>query len=447
MARPKSKSGTKSVEESVTVATDATPSPPTTRKRAAAEAASATDVSPKSTRKGGRSKNKPRASHDDGNDSAEDKDLGTIVVEGAEKARGKAATAARSPKKAAASTKKERDKSLRKARKVVDEVADTFNASPHWPLPGVLSQAVQDKGRALRGIVFIAVSSSLLASGGRLALRWLATAWSQTWISEASYFSTAGPTHIQPFAASVAARILRLAASWGSAGNLSALQALSSAPIIYLLNSYYNVPFVSAFLAEAVTIGAETIMLEVYEGFAGSNELEEEDFGEVLTDMFRDITAFTAPYAFAAVIYGFVLVQACRFFLPATLVIHFLGIATVEPARVPTLLSISPPPSLYQVFSAVFLSFSAVVVNTVSGFFSRNFIFNVASSGPNNSAASYRRTVALRAVTTSLSVGANIFVQCLHGIPGVDAVGAAAFASIWAVAPLFVAVGLGYTGL
>lgn len=213
MARPKSsKSGHEPVEDSVTVATDPTPSPPTTRKKAAADAAAT--VSPKKAKKHGRSKSKSRHSHDDSNDSDDDNKLGTVVVEKAEKTHAKtasaASTATRSSKRVASTTKKELDKSLRKAKKVVNEMADTFDASPTWPLPGALSQTVTEKSRVVRDIVLLAVSSSLLSVGGRLTLGWLATSWSQTWISWASYFSTAGPPGVLPFTASVAARMYAL---------------------------------------------------------------------------------------------------------------------------------------------------------------------------------------------------------------------------------------------
>jgi hypothetical protein len=209
MARPKSRSGPKPAEDSVTVAIDSVASPPTTRKKAAASAA--TSGSPKKAKKHGRSKSKSRASHDDSNDSADDSKLGTIVVEKADKERGKAAsaasTAARSSKRVASTSKKELDKSLRKAKKVVNDLADTFDASPNWPLPGALSQTVADKGRVMRNIVLLSVSSSILAVSGRLALCWVATSWSQTYVSWASYFTAAGLPGILPFVASVAARM------------------------------------------------------------------------------------------------------------------------------------------------------------------------------------------------------------------------------------------------
>jgi hypothetical protein len=237
-----------------------------------------------------------------------------------------------------------------------------------------------------------------------------------------------------------------------------------------LLNSYYNVPFPAAFLSEILNYAAEQYSMDVYRYLKGPREdgdaADDSDSDEFFTAMFGDIITAVYPVAFAAVIYGFVLVQACRFFLPTTLVVHFLGIATVEPARVNSLLSSSSAPSLYEVFSAVFLSISAVAVNAVCGIFSRNYIFdftksittssnnsdgnggkNLPATSFSRSAAIHRRTVAVRAIAASLSVGLSIFSQCLFGIPGVDAVGAAVYASIWAVAPLLVAVGLGYTGI
>lgn len=225
-----------------------------------------------------------------------------------------------------------------------------------------------------------------------------------------------------------------------------------------MLTSYYNVPFPAAFLLKALDVVAEQNSLAAYRYLKGTSEdgNKVEDNHDLFAAILRDPVTFWYPYVFATVIYGSVLVQACRFFLPTTMVVHFLGIATVEPARVHSILP-SSAPSLYDVFSAVFLSFSALFLNFLCGISSRDFIFGSARSSSNSnslaatsfsrSAAVYRRTVALRAVAASLSVGLSIFSQCLFGIPGVDAVGAATFASIWAVAPLLVGVGLGYTGI
>lgn len=202
MGRPKSRAGSKPVQDSVTVATDPTPSPPTTRKKAAAEATAA--ETPKKTRKQGRSKSKTH--DDDSNDSADDSKPSTASSKKAGNVTATQATATREAKKAAAKTKKELDKSLRKARKAVDDIADSLDASSDYPLPGVFSPAVQHKAQVLRDIVALAIVSSLLSSGARLALEWLAASFSQTWMSGVSFFSTAGPLDIVPFAASVLAR-------------------------------------------------------------------------------------------------------------------------------------------------------------------------------------------------------------------------------------------------
>ncbi|KAL1903706.1 hypothetical protein Sste5344_010599 [Sporothrix stenoceras] len=435
MGRPKSRAGSKAVQDSVTVATDPTPSPPTTRQKAAAGATAA--ESPKKTRKQGRSKNKPL--EDDSDDNADDRKPSTPSPKKARKAPGKVTatspTTTREAKKAASKTKKELDKSLRKAKRAVDDMVDSFDASSGYPLPGVLSPSVEHKGEVLRDIVALAIISSLLSSGARFTMEWLADSFEQTWMSGVLFFGTAGPLDIVPFAASVLAR---------------------TTPIIYLLHSFYNVPITASFFAEILTINVETYVLEGYHFFKGTSDDDTEDDKErddFFNLMKRDIITVVYPYTFAAVIYVFILVQACRFFLPEAFVVHFSGIKTVEPARVPSLLSASIP-SVSDLFANIFLSFSAVVVSSLCGLFCRNYIFGFTKDAPrrNNtgfsrSAHIRRQTIDARTLACALSVGLSVYTQCLYEIPGVDNVGAAAFAAIWSAAPLAVSMGLIFTGI
>lgn len=208
-----------------------------------------------------------------------------------------------------------------------------------------------------------------------------------------------------------------------------------------------------AFLLGVINAVAEERSLDTYYNLKGTSKGWDEDEEEIdsFEELFREIFGNVAPVLFAAAIYNFVYVQACRFFLPSTLVVYFTGIATVDPARVPSMLRASAP-SLGEIFSAVFLSFSAMVASAICGQFSRDFIFGtIPSNKPTKkgkkkatskaftrSATFYRRSVTVNSIAASISVGLSIFMQCRYSIPGVDAYGAAVYASIWAVSPLLV---------
>lgn len=205
-----------------------------------------------------------------------------------------------------------------------------------------------------------------------------------------------------------------------------------------------------------MNISIESYVLEGYHFLKGTSD-DESDFDKERDHFFdllkREIVTVVYPYAFAAVIYIFILVQACRFFLPETLVVHFFGIRTVEPARVPSLL-VASFPSVSDLFANIFLSFSAVIASSLCGLFCRNFIFGFTKDAPrkDNTGSSRnsvirRHAIDARAIAAGISVFVSIYTQCLYEIPGVDNTGAAAFAAVWAVCPLAVSMGLIFTGI
>ncbi|CAK7202647.1 hypothetical protein SEUCBS139899_005373 [Sporothrix eucalyptigena] len=446
MTRPKSsKSNHKVVEDSVTVATDPEPLPPITRKKTAAAAVVA--ESPKKMKKHRRSKSK---SEDD------DVEIASAVADKAEKAKVKAKAA-----KVSSATKKELDRSLRKAKKVVNDLSDSFEATPHWPLPGALFQNLEERKAVFKSISVFAFLSVFLSTGTRIILSKLPSLWSQTWVSWDKYLVTEELPSVGSIISAFVIRFLKLSVAYGTYNtvpNLVAINILCYAPIIYLLSSYYNVPLSAALFSESISFFSELMPIYVDlftfgEEIEDEIEDEDEDGGVSLVDTaVFDFTSFAYTAVYAAALYGFTFVQACRFFLPSTLVVHFFGIATVEPARAHPL-SRSDPLTLSEVFLAVFQSVSAMLLNLACGVAARFYIFNY-SYGPNDlnpritrSAALHRRIITLRSAAASVTVGLSIFFYCLFNIQGVDAVGASAFASIWAVAPLLVGAGLGYAGV
>ncbi|CAK7230213.1 hypothetical protein SCUCBS95973_007497 [Sporothrix curviconia] len=457
MARPKSsKSSHKGVEDSVTVATEAPPSPPTTRNKTYAAVAEVNP--PKKTRKHRRSKSKSEHSHNGDSVDTDDDDnkLASAVAKKTEKARPKAS-------KASSATKKQLDSSLRKAKKVVGELSDSFEEARTWPLPGVLSDIVEGDVGELGRMAVWSLVSLIVSTSTRVALGAMTTGWSQTWVSWPSYFGTEDLPSIGSFAAMLVSRMIRMTLSNGylAIPNLAAINILYYGPIVYLLSSYYNVPLSSTLFSEGINFASEFVPLFLHHyvlqrrSTKAADEDESDDEDDILLydkSVKFDAVSFAYSSVFAAVLYGFTFVQACRFFLPTILVVHFFGIATVEPARAHPLLR-STPLTIHEVFSAVFQSVPAVLLNLACGVAARTFIFNhhygltEVSPGFSRSAALYRRIVTVRTAALSLSVGLSIFLHCFFNIQGVDAVGASVFASIWAVAPLLVGVGLAFTGV
>ncbi|CAK7275265.1 hypothetical protein SEPCBS57363_006593 [Sporothrix epigloea] len=457
MARPKSSKASQKPadDDSITVNIDLPPSQPATRKKTLATAVEAD--APRKTRGHRRSKSKSEYSHDGDGVGTDDGDKAVAAV---------ASKAAKTRKKAAKSSSaasKELDRSLRKAKKVVSELSDSFEGTRTWPLPGVLSDILEGDLGELGRMAVWSLASLIVSMTTRALLVTVSTGRSQTWVAWPSHVYTPDLFSIGSLLAMFASRTLRMTLSNGylAIPNLIAVNVLYYGPIVYLLSLYYDVPLSTALLSEGIDFASELVPLSIHHYVLRRNimeadaEVESDDEDNVLLydkSVFFDPLSYVYSSVFAAVLYGFTFVQSCRFFLPTTFVVHFYGIATVELARVHTL-SPSIPPNVYEVLSAVFQSVPTVLLNLGCGIAARTFIFNHqygltdASPGFSRSAAFQRRVVTARSAALSFAVGISIFLHCYYIIQGVDAVGAISFASIWAVAPLLVGVGLGFAGV
>lgn len=216
-------------------------------------------------------------------------------------------------------------------------------------------------------------------------------------------------------------------------------------------------PLSAAFVSAAIDLTADILPLLAWKRIASSTASGDDGSDDVLDaddavkefnyghvgdlEVLRDPVTYACSVAFAGALYSFIFVQACRLFLPSTFVVHFLGIATVEPAR--TLpVSATFPPSFYEVAMAVFLSWPAVLLSLVCGGAAYSFIFTEADLPPPSS-PTYKKSVVVRAAALSLAVSTNVFLQCFLDVRGIDAVGAGTYASVWAAAPLLVGPALG----
>jgi len=174
---------------------------------------------------------------------------------------------------------------------------------------------------------------------------------------------------------------------------------------------------------------------------------------ELLVD--RPITVYTTLLAGA--IYCVTLSTAYRIHLPKVLVLYFEGIPSIEVARSAT--------------TFLFVSAETVLLSLLFGLAARTLIFApVASTGrtPDDAkvetfdpaAATLKETVwwnlwgytaqgkalVARTAVAALVPAVSTFLQCVLTIKGVEAYGAAAYASVWAAAGLLTGLGLGVVG-
>ncbi|KAK0630739.1 hypothetical protein B0T17DRAFT_488866 [Bombardia bombarda] len=236
--------------------------------------------------------------------------------------------------------------------------------------------------------------------------------------------------------------------------DLAALALLSRGPAAYLMSSFYGL--------RAVTTGAY-LVVDVVSAFLPFLLLRESSGAhsaapgvpnrEIVVD--RGIQVLTALQS--GLVYDVVLFLACRSFLPTVLVVYFNGIPTIRPATDAMFLGLGSPAT--QLFALLF------------GIAARTFIFTPLVTTPptdeDKAAAEFDpvnatlgQTVAwnlwgyttqtkvsiVRTAVAMLFTAVGTYLDCAMTINGVESFGAAAYASIWAVAAMVTGLSLRYVG-
>lgn len=158
----------------------------------------------------------------------------------------------------------------------------------------------------------------------------------------------------------------------------------------------------------------------------------------------------------AGFIYNVVLFLSYKTYLPSALVLHFVGIPTVEPANNAAAIYVSP---------------LATALALISGLAARSFLFTpVAATGrteQDEKTARFDPVEAglgetlwwniwgyttqtkvgiLRTLVVMTITGINTWLSCTMTLSGVESIGAAVYASVWVVAAFFTGVGLSMLG-
>lgn len=158
----------------------------------------------------------------------------------------------------------------------------------------------------------------------------------------------------------------------------------------------------------------------------------------------------------ASFIYSVTLFLSYKTFLPGALVLYFIGVPTVEPLHSATAIYVSPLASALAVASGIAARSFIFTPLTATGRTEADekvaqFDPVTASLGETvwwnifgyttQTKVGVARTIALMVVT-----GINTTLQGALTISGVEATGAAIYASIWVAAAFFTGVGLGAVG-
>ena len=205
---------------------------------------------------------------------------------------------------------------------------------------------------------------------------------------------------------------------------------------------FYNVPLSASLLSESLDIASDLLPVLAYKKWFRSapagNKAKTGSLQSVYDPALRVLLI-----VFSSVLYNFMVVQACRTYLPGALVLHFSGIWTVEPAR-------ALPVTWSSFFShnsvvfALFQSPSIVAISTVCAYAAWVYIFERLDNPTGTEGLAVLKPIAMRSLATSVAVGLGVFVQCLTGVYSVDATGAALYSIVWTLSPLVVGAVLGY---
>ncbi|KAI5465554.1 hypothetical protein BGZ63DRAFT_107838 [Mariannaea sp. PMI_226] len=248
-------------------------------------------------------------------------------------------------------------------------------------------------------------------------------------------------------------RVVELALGWfGKLDSLDVamLDLLSHGPHYYLLSTFYGVSVSTSLLALIIDIVSAAVPfyllrpLSAVHSPSAAAKLHNRELLDVSTQLYT--------VALSTGIYTVVLVLSSRFLLPRILVLYFSSVLTVEPAYDASFVSILPVTIFFGVVASTFIfapfattghaqeDDKIAAFDPVEASLGETVWWNVWGYTAKAKVVIRRTAVAVlvSAVSTYLSGS-----RTLHGV---DSVGAAAFAGVWAFAALLTGVGLGFVG-
>ncbi|KAM7223775.1 hypothetical protein V8F06_000791 [Rhypophila decipiens] len=237
--------------------------------------------------------------------------------------------------------------------------------------------------------------------------------------------------------------------------DLASLALLSHGPTAYLLSVFYGIRPLTAGVYLVSNVVSYFVPFLLFRELSGAHSAAPGTPNrEIVID--RGIQVLTS--ILAGLVYNVVLFLACHTFLPTTLVLHFVDIPTVEPATDAVLLGLGRRPDM-------------LVLSLLFGIAARTFIFTPLVTTPQTAedeqsadfdpvSATLGQTVAWnlwgyttqtkvsikRTAAAVLATAVSTYLQCTLTIRGVESLGAAVWAGVWATATLATGLSLRYVG-
>ncbi|EPE36762.1 hypothetical protein GLAREA_08925 [Glarea lozoyensis ATCC 20868] len=236
--------------------------------------------------------------------------------------------------------------------------------------------------------------------------------------------------------------------------DLAALSLLGKGPSLYLLGTFYNIRAATVVTSLLIDALATYIPFRLLRPLSRAHAASTAPDSTIVPnkDIVTDSSIQILTTLLASSIYSLTLFSAYATYLPVYFVTYFNKIYSIEAAHSATLVSLFPITLLLGVAAKSFIFTPAAaaapslleardtVFNPATATLTETFWYNVWSFSPRT------RTVIQRTATLALVSGVNTFVQTYVTIEGVEAVGALAYAGVWAVAAVVTGASLGAVG-
>lgn len=223
---------------------------------------------------------------------------------------------------------------------------------------------------------------------------------------------------------------------------------------LYLLAAFYDISpttILTSLVIDALTTYVPFRLLRPL-SLAHASSTSSKSVAVPNRDIVTDLPIQTLTAILAAGIYSVTLYTAYASFLPVALVTYFDNIVSIEAAHTATPITLLPLALALGLAARSFIftpatasspslaDAKASAFNPATATLAQTFEHNVWNSSPRT------RIVIKRTATLMLASGVNTFLHAYVTLEGVEAPGAAAYASVWVVAGLITGLSLGVVG-
>ncbi|KAM0562143.1 hypothetical protein ACHAPJ_002587 [Fusarium lateritium] len=250
-------------------------------------------------------------------------------------------------------------------------------------------------------------------------------------------------------------RMIELALGWyGKLDSLDVamLDLLSHGPHYYLLSSFYGLSWATAASGLAIDIASVAVPFYLLRPLSTIHTSSAAAAAGLPNRELLDLPLQSYTAALSTGIYTVVLVLSLRFILPRILVVNYSGVPTLEPAYNASYAAILPVTTLFGIAASTFIFAPFATTARAKEDDKINEFDPVAASLGETvwwNVWGYTvktKVVIRRTAVAALVAAVNTFLASSKTLYGVDAVGAAAYAGVWAFAAICSGIGLGFVG-